>query len=200
MSPAPRLTVRNNAPANYAASFDNAPQNVDLDLGSTLTLSRLAFWNYPFANSAGVSTLQVFTSTDASFSSVFLAGTFNPTDNGNGDVNPDPGVRPGGLERARYVRLGMVTTYSGNDNIGFSEVAFEAVDGLQPVPEPASATLMCLGAVESVRLPGKAPDADWCQAHARTPRVPSAVVLFGVGAVGLAGFSGLRRRLMPVAA
>jgi hypothetical protein len=135
------IHTRNNTPPNYAASFSLPPVNVDYDLGSTYNVQRMAFWNYPFNFSAGVIGMQVFTSSVPNFSTSFLAGTFTPVDDGNGDVNHVQ-VFDVTDSNARYVRL-HITAVDSTNGTGFSEVAW----GASNVPEPTSLAALSLAAL-----------------------------------------------------
>jgi len=130
------IHTRNNSPPNYGVSSSLPPQNIDYDLGSAFNVQRMAFWNYPFSGSAGVASMQIFTSSVPDFSTSFLAGTFNPLDDGDG--NAGTGINHVQVfdvtdSNARYIRL-HVTTVNSSNGTGFSEVAF----GASAVPEPTS--------------------------------------------------------------
>jgi hypothetical protein len=142
--------LRLNTPANYAASFSPNPQNVDFDLGATYAVSKLAFWNYPFPQSGGVTSLDVFTANDLSFSSPFFAGTFFPADDGNETVNT---VQVFDLtdSNAKYVRL-RVTQTAEPGGFGFSEVAFGVVPEPLTTTNFAIAAAMLVGSTRMARL------------------------------------------------
>jgi len=143
------IHTRNNTPPNYGVSFSLPPVDVDYDLGSTYNVKEMAFWNYPFNFSAGVTGMQVFTSSVPNFATSFLAGTFNPLDDGDTLINH---VQVFDLtdSNARYVRLHVTSTASTNGT-GFSEVAW----GATQVPEPASLAAMTLAAVALMRRRGR---------------------------------------------
>ena len=134
------IHTRNNTPGNFAASFTLPPDDIDYDLGSTFNVQRMAFWNYPFNFSAGVASMQIFTSSVPNFATSFLAGTFNPVDDGDGNINH---VQVFDLtdSNARYVRVHVLAVDSTNGT-GFSEIAF----GASNVPEPASLATLGMGA------------------------------------------------------
>ncbi len=137
------IHTRNNTLPNYAASFSLPPQNVDYDLGSTYGVQQLAFWNYPFQSSAGVTSFDVFTSSVSNFSSSFFAGSFLPLDDGNSSTNAVQ-VFDIADSTARFVRLRVTGTASSNAT-GFSEIAFDTAAPSNPVPAPAGLLLVGSG-------------------------------------------------------
>ena len=140
----------NTSPPNFAASFSLPQQDVDFDLGAAYDVQKLAFWNYPFSGSAGVTGVQVFTANSPSFSGAVFQGQFNPADDAVNNLNTVQ-VLDIADAFARYVRLRITATASSNGT-GFSEVAFAVA-----VPEPiaithvAVASVLLLGAFRRIR-------------------------------------------------
>jgi hypothetical protein len=128
--------VGSNSPPNFAASSTTAPQNVDFDLGNSYSVNELAFWNYPFDHPGSVSSMSIFTASNALFTSALFVGSFNPVIDGDGTTNT---VQVFDLidSGARFVRL--TVTAADSEGFGFSEIAF----GVSPaqVPEPSSLVL-----------------------------------------------------------
>jgi hypothetical protein len=136
--------IGSNTPPNYAASDSDPPQAVVYDLGSAVEILKLAFWNYPFAASAGPVSLQVFTSNNAGFATSTLVGTFVALNDGTGFSPPGNLVQVFDLidTSARYVRINALTTVIGT-GVGWSEVAFDV--GALVIPEPETYALLLAG-------------------------------------------------------
>ncbi len=132
-----------NTPQTYAAStrLPNPYLNVDYDLGSTYVVEKMAFWNYPFPDSAAIVGINVYTSDTADFLTSLLVGTFSPISDGNRITNINE-VQIFDLldSTARYLRLQITATETTTGN-GFSELAL----GVTPVPLPAAVWLFGSG-------------------------------------------------------
>ncbi len=135
--------LRSNDPANYAASLEDPPQNIDFDLGFSTSVTQLALWNYPFASSGGIIDFNVFTAQSADFSDSVLVGSFAALDDGDGNLNT---VQVFDLadSLARYVRVGVLTTAT-LDGTGLSEVAFGTI------PAPGVVALLGLAGFMGTR-------------------------------------------------
>ncbi len=114
--------IRNNDPANYAASFGHPPLNIDYELGVSSLVTQLALWNYPFPESGGIVDFDVFTAQSADFVDAVFVGSFAASDDGDDVINS---VQVFDLldSAARYVRIHVLTT-AAPVGTGLSEVAF----------------------------------------------------------------------------
>ena len=142
----PRHFGQSSFPPNFAVSPATLPEAVDYDLGASFEILQLAFWNYPFPDSAGPSSIEVFTSNDAAFAGGTLVGTFSPLNDGTGnDVAAGLNVvQVFDLTdtTARYLRINVLATPAGN-GIGWSEVAFDVIPSA--IPEPQTYALLLAG-------------------------------------------------------
>ena len=139
--------VGSNSPENFAASPTTVPQNVDYDLGATYPVVRMAFWNYPFNTLGPVSSLDVYTANNASFTGAFFAGSFLPADDAASDVNQVQ-VFDVADSNARYIRL-RVTGQTTTNAFGYSEVAFGVV------PEPFTVGYIAVAVVTFLGTSGR---------------------------------------------
>jgi hypothetical protein len=108
---------------------------LDLDLGSQINLGTFVLWNEEFT---GVGTVEIFSSIDATFTSLTSLGSFSPVDN-------PPGPYPAEVfditdASTRYVRLSFSDSGIGNNRVAVGEVAFGTA-----VPEPSSLVVFGLG-------------------------------------------------------
>ena len=103
-----------NGPQNYSCSFDPVPADVDYDLGATLGILELGFWQYPFESSGPLFDFQVFTSNDPGFGASTLVGSFTAVADGTGLGAPGTALQVFDLldTDARYLRR-RVQTFSG---------------------------------------------------------------------------------------
>ncbi|MEM9663071.1 MAG: hypothetical protein AAF937_12270 [Planctomycetota bacterium] len=116
--------------------FSRGPGSVDLDLGATLLITRLAIWNEEGDN--GVGDLRVSVASDSSFSDLTEIGSFAPASNPVGLEYPAE-VLDVTDTLGRFVRLEFVS--ADFDNFGLGEIAFAT-----QIPAPSSAlTLAALG-------------------------------------------------------
>ena len=142
ISGAPRH-VGSNSPENYAAT--NATVGpVDYDMGASVGLLQLAFWNYPFSSNGPVLDFDILTSDDANFGTSTLAGSFIVANDGSSIGPPGNAVQVFDLldSTARYVRFTNISLQS-NAGFGWSEVAFDV--GASAVPEPGTLALVLGG-------------------------------------------------------
>lgn len=131
--------------SNVSTGIDQNPAQVTYDLGSVMTIDRMALWN---EESSGIGTLDLYTSTDGTnFTPLALA--LLPTDNPLADYGAD--VFSFAATNARYVRLVMTDSPQpkpGSFNAAaIGEVAFR-IGEIQAVPEPTTLavfSLMALG-------------------------------------------------------
>jgi hypothetical protein len=139
--------VGSDSPENFAASPTTVPQDVDYDLGATYPVTKMAFWNYPFNTLGPVSSLDVFTANNASFTGAFFAGSFLPADDAASEVNH---VQVFDLadSNARYIRL-HVTGQTTTNAFGYSEVAFAVV------PEPFTVGYIAVAVVSLLGSAGR---------------------------------------------
>ena len=143
---------------SYAIAQARPSFNVDYDLGANMIVEGLLFWNYPNANSGGITAFDLFVSDDSNFAGATLLGSFNPLDGATGG-SAGLQVFDTADTAGRYVRI--TATEGGASGrmgsiAGWSEVAFR-VGGLvsvledtqrqapSPVPVPASAPLLLAG-------------------------------------------------------
>ena len=137
-----------NFPAGYFA-FPVA--TVDIDLGATYTLTRLAMWNDH--DYQGVNGFRVFISDTPTFATVTALGAFNALygNNNNTFLSYSIGAPHQVFDlndaAGRYVRVLFDSSHSINPNdpyINLNEIAFDT-SGSNQVPEPASLALLALG-------------------------------------------------------
>lgn len=129
--------------ANFFASFAKPTTNVDFDMGTKLTFSKLALWNYPFKNVGGINGFSIYSSNTSDFSVTSFLGAFNASDDGNGNANSAQ-VFDFTNTNARYLRLSITSAHS-DSGVGFAEIAFEGVKST--VPEPSTLAIFALGMI-----------------------------------------------------
>lgn len=117
----------------WFAATGETSETLDLDLGSTINLGLLVLWN---EETYGVGNVEVFSSTDATFTSMTSLGSFSPIDNPLGTYPAE--VFDMTDASTRYVRM-TFTSVSGSVPISVGEIAFGTA-----VPEPSSAALLGL--------------------------------------------------------
>ncbi len=109
-------------------SSSSAPGTIDFDLGAVTALDGFALWNWHNSNGGvGVTSVSVFSSNDAAFTSTTSLGTFGFS------LVPTTAqlVEFSSQASTQYVRLSL----SGNGNlIGFGELAFEQAEANIPAP------------------------------------------------------------------
>lgn len=122
--------------------------SIIFDLGGEHILSGVALWNEEFS---GLQTVQYLTSTD--LNTFQAAGLQNPTNNPL-NVNYGADVHLFSARTARYVLLEMTGPQDGfqYDGLSMGEIAFRG----EAVPEPATMTLLGLGALAALRRRNKA--------------------------------------------
>jgi hypothetical protein len=140
--------VGSDTPVNFAASPTAVPQNVDYDLGATYPVTKMAFWNYPFNTLGPVTSLDVYTANNASFTGAFFAGSFFPADDATITGINQAQVFDLADSNARYVRL-RVTGQATINTIGYSEVAFGVV------PEPFTLGYVAVAVVSLLGSAGR---------------------------------------------
>ena len=120
---------------NYFVPFTSLPPVLDFDLGSSLPLSQIVFWN-AIRKSNDIASFNVHTSNDADFSVATPVGSLTTLLPGDGGGAPEryQGV---GADKApvfdltdstaRYLRLEVNSVYSetGGGGLMFFEIAFE---------------------------------------------------------------------------
>ena len=117
------------------------------DLGSVVTINRLALWNEEFA---GIANFNLLVSTDGLVYTTVLSGV-SPTDNPI-DFNYPADVFALGSQSARFVRLDAYNCPQPNPDgyvaCGMGEVAFAMVTdgGGPPIATPAPGAALLLGA------------------------------------------------------
>jgi hypothetical protein len=140
--------THDSAPLNDWESTISPTGNFDFNLGGTFTIESFAFWNLGGASLNNVQGFELLADDNASFSSPTLLGTFTATNNG-GPSNVVPAdVFTFTPTSAAFVRM-VITSNYGSSATGFGEAAFE-VESVAAVPEPASLTLLGLGALALV--------------------------------------------------
>ncbi|MEE8104090.1 MAG: PEP-CTERM sorting domain-containing protein [Planctomycetota bacterium] len=128
------------APPNFGAA-DPETGIVDYDMGSSMTMTRLVLWQYPFPDVGPILDFDVYTSNDATFAISTFVGSFTAIADGTFPLTPN-GAQVFDLtdSTARYFRIDVQSSTSDPSSaFGWSEIAVEAV------PEPASALLVCSG-------------------------------------------------------
>jgi hypothetical protein len=130
-------------PTSYFASSFTKPANVDFDMGSILNLTKLVLWNYPFSSSAGIIDFSIYSSTTSNFSMASLLGTFKANDDADNRLNAAQ-VFEFIDTQSRYLRL-SITSIANGENVGFSEIAFEASSTPAVLPEPSTLAIFALG-------------------------------------------------------
>jgi hypothetical protein len=121
------------------------PFNLDFNLGGTFTVESLALWSGGGSSTAVVG-FDLLASADSSFSNPISLGSFT--------ANPNLGTIPALAPQvfrfsptsAAFVRMHITSNLSGLPNVFLGEAAFE-VQPAAGVPEPASLTLLGVGAV-----------------------------------------------------
>ena len=122
LSSSPTHTRVNTPNPNYFISTASSG-NIDFNMGSMFSISKLALWNYPFDNSAGILNFDVFTSNVSDFSILFLVGSFSALDANGSDLINTPQIFDLTDSTAQFIRLSINSSFRG-DGIGFSEIAF----------------------------------------------------------------------------
>jgi hypothetical protein len=137
-------TTHNSDPfANIMIYAVNPAAVFDFNLGGSKSIDAVAFWNIGGNFQINVGQFTLITSNDASFANSVTLGTFNPS--AGGPLGAAPGqVFNFGPTTASFVRMKDITVAGRTSTVAFSEVAFREVSA---VPEPASLTMVCLGAV-----------------------------------------------------
>lgn len=117
------------------------PESIDFDLGAVYNVSETAIWNFNANVDAAIDSLEIFSSSDASFTNLTSLGTFNLTTNpwGNRDIGHQL------LDTldvdTQYIRLLAQSNHGFNGNptvgIGLSEIVFNA-STVAPVPLPGA--------------------------------------------------------------
>ncbi|MGB0775055.1 MAG: hypothetical protein ACPGUY_04370, partial [Akkermansiaceae bacterium] len=115
---------------------------IDLDLGSTMSIDSIAFWNRGAASNGNATrSFNAVFSTDSTFgngddSSAF---SFNPVNSGGNQQDFALGTT---VNNAQFVRITIddndFGTFAGGDRVAFTEFQFNAV------PEPSSTALLGL--------------------------------------------------------
>ena len=111
--------------------------NYYFDLGALYTIDALAIWNQ--WGSASLKTFDILSSSDASFTTTSLLGSYSIADGSS--------VTPGYMfnfsdTSAQYFMIDVTSNYGFPDATRINEVAFS---GVSAVPEPSSLALMALG-------------------------------------------------------
>lgn len=137
--------------SNVGTGTDQNPAQVTYDLGSVMTIDRMALWN---EDASGIGTLDLYTSTDGTNFTPLALGLL-PTDNLFAAYGAD--VFSFAATNARYVRLVMTDSPQPNpgsfDAAAIGEVAFR-IGEIQAVPEPTTLavfSLMALGGLGITR-------------------------------------------------
>jgi PEP-CTERM motif len=136
------VTTHNSQPNNDYTSTTTTG-NVTFDLGSVMSIDKIAFWN--FGGLAGnpalaVTQFTLVSSVDAAFTTPIVLGTFNPAVFGTGLLNPAQ-VFSFAPTNAEFFRLQAFTANGSTAGLGIGEVAFNSTS----VPEPASLFLLGTG-------------------------------------------------------
>jgi hypothetical protein len=133
-----------NTPFNdWISAVDTLRGYFDFDLGGSFVIESMALWNIGDNNGTNLRGFQLYASSDASFSTSTLLGTF--------DANPNLGPLTATAAQvftfdpttASFVR--MLITRGGDVAVGFGEAAFEGSAAPAPVPEPTSLLLLASG-------------------------------------------------------
>jgi len=139
-------TTHNSQPGNDYVSTTTSGA-VTFDLGSVMTVDKLAFWNFGGLGgntSFGVTQFTLVASTDAGFSTPINLGTFSPSVFST--LNPAQ-IFSFAPTSAEFFRLQSISS-NGASAFGIGEVAFEA----SSVPEPS--TLALFGSVIGLGIGG----------------------------------------------
>jgi hypothetical protein len=131
-------TTHDSEPGNDWISTSTSG-SVTFDLGSLMTIDKVAVWNFGGLGgvpSFGITQFTLLASVDAGFSSPTTLGTFNPSVFTT--LNPAQvfDFAPTGAE---FFRLQNFSS-NGASSLGLGEIAFEA--SASAVPEPSSLALM----------------------------------------------------------
>ena len=126
----------------YSFAASQTSGNIDFDLGSILSVDELALWGREYNSNQNVDAFKLYASSDSSFTSPTLIGSFvnNPTGNNDTVSAVKADVFSFGSVTTRYIRLEIDSNYGG----GFTtldEVAFEETS----VPEPATYGMLLVG-------------------------------------------------------
>lgn len=136
--------VSTNSPQTHAVTghTPNPFLNIDYDLGGNYLIESLAFWNYAWPDSAGITSFNIFTSDTTDFNLLTEVGSFNPQLDGN-RITRINFAQVFDLDdtSARYVRFQIASVDNDNVGSGFSEIAF----GVTPVPLPSAIWLFFSG-------------------------------------------------------
>ena len=101
----------------------------------------MAFWNYPFDSSAGITEFSIYTSNQSSFLTSLFVGSFTPLSDGSTATRTNEAQVFDLIDsNARYLRFQITGVESTTGN-GFSEIALDAIS----VPIPAAFWLFLTG-------------------------------------------------------
>ena len=114
--------------------------NFDFNFGSSVSLGRLALWNDNAAETQGIKLFEVFSSSDATFTTLASLGTFNAALQ---NLPMPAQIFDFTDAMSQYFRL-RVNTIHGAQRLNFGEVAFESA-AVAAVPLPAALPLFAGG-------------------------------------------------------
>lgn len=134
----------------FTTPNDPLPATITFDLENVYDLSSMTVWNYnegPSLRSRGANLVEILVSPS-------VGGTFVSLGNFNFDIAPGNATTPFGqnialgaaaANNARLVRFNILSNHGGDNSFaGLSEVRFDGVLFVAPIPEPSSTMLLVL--------------------------------------------------------
>ncbi len=126
------------------ALFTTLPWNLDFDLGGLYSVTETVVWNWNGSAAAGINEFEIFSSTDATFSTLTSLGIYNLDPVSANNAIAEHQIVDFIDTTTQYIRFSVLTDHGFMAGIGVDEVAFHA-NNVSPVPVPAAAWLFGSG-------------------------------------------------------
>ncbi|MBB6051519.1 hypothetical protein [Armatimonas rosea] len=128
--------------ASWASGLGNKTGVVTFDMGSLVTLDKIAVWNWGGSDPVSLTGFNLFSDDNSSFTSATSLGSFTVDPNGAAFANPAQ-VFSFASTTDRYFRMSITSNNGHSLFTGFGEVAFQ-----QGVSTPSSVTPELPGAMQ----------------------------------------------------
>ncbi|BCG62844.1 MAG: hypothetical protein methR_P0507 [Methyloprofundus sp.] len=141
------IDVASNISRGYA-SVTPFPVNLDLDFGLSYTITDAVLWNWNWATTAGTDQFEVFSSIDATFSTLTSLGTFNMNEVASNNTAANHQLFDLTDISTQYLRVALQSNHGfsgGSSGVGLVEMAFGAEAPTTSAPTPSAIALLGLG-------------------------------------------------------